>query len=264
MPEGGSKHPRDTFITVFGRKPVLEALRTRGLQIDKLLIAREAKGSIVEAIEDQARALGVQPRRVSTKDVTRVSRNARQDQGVALDVIAPRMEALSDYLARDRRPARENIFVLDGVTTPANVGMAIRSLTAAGMTGVVLPRQGCPEVGPLVVKASAGLAFRARILRTPDVVSALDALRDAGFVLHGLAADGEDGLYDTQFADRSVFVIGNETSGLSEAARVRIDRFVSIPLAPDVESLNAAVTAAVVAFELRRRDWKGRRPHTRD
>lgn len=253
MSERGSKHPRDTFITVFGRKPVLEALSIPGLAVDKLLLANDAGGPVVRRIEQRAQELGIDVRRVAPRAVHRISRNARQDQGVVLDVLAPRMDALEHYLEQ-ALPERQTLFVLDGLTTPANVGMAIRSITAAGMHGIVVPRVGCPEIGPLVVKASAGLALRAPILRTPNVAAALDQLGSHGFVRYGLDAEATHDLYDVDVAPRSAWVIGNESVGLSNETRERIDVFASIPMARGVESLNAAVTTAVVAFELRRRN----------
>jgi 23S rRNA (guanosine2251-2'-O)-methyltransferase len=247
------KHPRDAFITVYGRKPVLEALTTPGIVVDKLLVATRARGDVIDAITDAARRIGIEPRRVDPSDVTRVSRNRKQDQGVVADVVAPRMDALTTYLAGDERPTREHLLFLDGLTTPTNVGMVIRSATAAGLTGIVVPRAGCPEVGPLVVKGSAGVAFRARILRTPTTDEGLGVLASAGFTLYGLDASGDADLYATSFADRAAIVLGNETSGLSVAAERRLDRRIKIPLAQGVESLNAAVAGSLVAFELARR-----------
>jgi 23S rRNA (guanosine2251-2'-O)-methyltransferase len=232
---------------------VLEALRTDGVHIDKLLLARKARGDTVDAIEREAAARGVEIRRVDPAEVTRISRNRKQDQGAVADVVAPRMEALSDYLGRSERPTPETLLLLDGLTTPANVGMVIRSATAAGLTGIIVPRNGCPEVGPLVVKASAGVAFRARILRTPDVRTAAKELQEAKFELVGLDANADESLYEAKLPPRLVIAVGNETTGLSDALASRLDRRWSIPLADGVESLNAAVAASVVAFELARR-----------
>jgi 23S rRNA (guanosine2251-2'-O)-methyltransferase len=162
-------HPRDRFITVYGRKPALEALADAAITIDKLWIATTARGEMIDDIIAAARARGVRPERRPQHDITRLSRNGRQDQGIALDVIAPRMIALADFIAA--APETAQVMLLDGVTTPGNVGLILRVATAAGFDGVVLPRVGCPEVGPLVIKASAGVAFRAprkEITRTSE------------------------------------------------------------------------------------------------
>jgi 23S rRNA (guanosine2251-2'-O)-methyltransferase len=244
---------RDRFITVYGRMPVLEALGDESLQIDKVLLATNARGSNVDAIVAAAEQRGVAVERAPAAHVTRVSRNGRHDQGVVADVVAPRLGALENWLADggDRGPWR--LLLLDAVSNPANVGMIVRTATAAGLTGVVLPRAGCPDVGPLVVKASAGVAFRATILRTPTADEAAAALHGAGVTVYGLRTGGADrSVFDTEYAQRSAFVLGNETSGVSPPTAAHVDEWITIPLAGGIDSLNVASAAAVLAFEVMR------------
>lgn len=250
------RSPRDSHITVFGRRPVLETLADRELPVAQVLLAHGAREHSAEEIVRRARERDVPLRRVPPAEVSRISRRPKQDQGVVADVRAPRMRTLAELLdglppGSDRRC---RLLVLDGVTTPANVGMIIRTATAAGLDGIVLPRRGTAEVGPLVIKASAGVAFHAPIVRVATAESALEALQDAGFVLLGLAGDAPDSYLSVDLAPRTAFVLGGETDGVGEAARAWIHQWVSIPMAGGVESLNVASAAAVVAYELVRRE----------
>lgn len=243
-----TKHPRDRWITVYGRKPVLEALLDRSLRIDKLLLARGARGDVVQDILRAAKKRGVAVQRTDPRQVTRLSKNARQDQGVAADVEAPAMASLDDWLLE--APPLAHLMALDGVTTPGNVGLCIRSAAAAGLDGVVLPRSGTAGLGPLVLKASAGTAFKAPILRCAELPTGLDALKAAGFTVVALAGDGEERLFDVALPDRAVFVLGSESSGVSPATLARTDRRLRIPMADGIESLNVACAATLVAFEV--------------
>lgn len=254
------RHPRDRYLTVFGKKPVLEALALDRAQIARVLLAHQAKGEIVEQICARAAAKGVTIERVSAREVTKLSRNARQDQGVVADLHAPAMAALEDWLELRPTQAPAQLLVLDGLTNPANVGLILRSALGAGLDGVVVPRVGCPEIGPLVIKASAGAALAAPILRTPQLADALAQLTAAGFAAFGLAAAGRS-LWTEPGAARAAWVVGNETWGLSPAA-ARLPA-VAIPLAAGAESLNAAVAASILAFELARRRVEGRAPGAR-
>jgi 23S rRNA (guanosine2251-2'-O)-methyltransferase len=226
-------------VTVYGRMPVLEALLDPAVQVDKVLLARTARGDSVDEIVAAAKQRGVTPEKV-----TRVSGNGRHDQGVVADVEAPGLRELDDEVPGGKLA----LLVLDGVTNPSNVGMIVRTATGAGLDGVVLPRAGSPDVGPLVVKASAGVAFRARIYRSPTAAAAVDRLRAAGVAIVGLRAGG-DSLLGADLGERVAFVLGNETEGVS----VDCDRWLSIPMANDVESLNVAVAAGIVSYELARR-----------
>lgn len=244
-------HPRDRVITVFGRKPVLEAVSDGAMAVERIFVADSARGGVVQEILRAARQRGLEVQRVTERQVNRISRNARQDQGVAADVRARRMGAIGDQLAQIG--PRAAALVLDGVTTPANVGMILRSATAAGLNGIVLPRRGSPEVGPLVIKASAGVAFQAPIWRCETVEEGVAALKAAGFRLYGLAADGALDLFEAPFPDRVAFVLGNETHGVSPPIARLLDGAVRIPMAPGVESLNVATAGTLVGFELLRR-----------
>lgn len=230
-------------MTVYGRMPVLEALRDPGTPVTLVLLARTARGDTVDDIVRLARERSVPLKRVAPEKVTRMSGNGRHDQGAVAEVAAPGLVPLSDWLV-DHRP--RDLVLLDGVTNPSNVGMIVRTVTAAGLDGLVLPVAGSPDVGPLVVKASAGVAFRATILSAPTAADALRVLDGVPAV--GLRADAPS-LFDGPIPDRAVWVLGSEHHGVT----VDCHEWRSLPLAAGVESLNVAVTAGIVAYEIARR-----------
>jgi len=239
-------------VTVFGRKPVLEALADRRLDVDKVILADNARGPAANEIIDAARTRSVRVERASAHRVKVLAGNGKQDQGVLADVVAPRMRRLADGLAA--RPA--TVLVLDGITTPANVGMILRTATAAGIEGIVVPRRGVASIDPLVVKASAGVAFHAPMLRCYTAEEACAALREAGYPLYALDGAAPQSLFDASLPRRAAYVLGGETAGVSPEVREHVTGLVSIPMAGGVESLNVASAAAVLCFELVRRHGK--------
>lgn len=242
--------PKDRFITVYGRNPVHEVLLDLDLHVDKVVVAEGARGAGIREIEQAARRRGVSVQSASAERVKKLAGNGRQDQGVFADVVAPRMLPLETALESGNL---RTVLVLDGVTTPANVGMILRSATAAGIDGIVVPRRGVASIDPLVVKASAGVAFRAPIVTAFTAYEAVSALRAKGFRVVGLDAHGEDDVFSAHLPEPVVFVIGSETAGLTPEVAGEVDRWVSIPMASGVESLNVSAAAAVVCFELLRR-----------
>ena len=245
------RSPRETFITVYGRKPVQEVLLDRRLTVDKLIVADNASRAALRRTLQLAEQRSVRVETSSAQRVKLLAGNGKHDQGVVADVVAPGLRSLEEYAAAC--PPDANVLLLDGVSNPANVGMIIRTATAAGLDAVVLPSAGSPGLGPLVIKASAGIAFRATIVRCRRPVDALRALGDVGFTIYGLDASAATPLYDADLGGRSLFVLGNETDGLSESSRELLDAPLSIPMANGVESLNVASAAAVIAFEVARR-----------
>jgi 23S rRNA (guanosine2251-2'-O)-methyltransferase len=258
--------PKDAFVTVYGRKPVLEALSDPALVVDKVVLAEGVDRGAVRTFTEAARARGLVLQRASAQRVKVLAGNGRQDQGVLADVVAPRMRPLEHFLADLSETADARVLVLDGLTNPANVGMILRSATGAGLEGVLLPRRGAPSIDPLVVKASAGVAFQAPVLRSRTAADGLAALAEAGFVLYGLEGPGdgaqrsstrkdaaEVSLFDAELPGRVALVVGGETDGLTDAVRAELHGTLTIPLAAGVESLNAACAATVACFELARR-----------
>ncbi|MFD5829445.1 TrmH family RNA methyltransferase [Lentzea sp. NPDC060358] len=242
--------PKDRFVTVYGRKPVLEALDDPALSVDKVVLADTARGPAAREILDAARSRGVQVQRATAQRVKVLAGNGKQDQGVLADVVAPRMKPLA--LALEEGSLR-SVLVLDGITTPANVGMILRTATAAGIDGIVVPRRGVASIDPLVVKASAGVAFRAPVLRCGTSAEASALLRASGYPLYALDSHASDTIYSASFGGRAAFVLGSETSGITEDVRPHVTSWLSIPMAAGVESLNVASAAAVLCFELVRR-----------
>ena len=256
------RSPKDTFITVYGRMPVLEALQDDSLTVDKVLVAEGTRGDSLERIRALARRRGIAVRTASAHRVKVLAGNGKHDQGVLADVVAPRMTLVEDFVERpssgpgaagtDTVPT-DTVLVLDGVTNPSNVGMILRTATAAGVAGIVLPRVGSPGIDPLVVKASAGVAYRAPILRCRTAADGVRTLRGAGWRVAGLDAAAAADLYATNLPSATALVLGNETEGLSTEVAELVDSWVSIPMAGGVESLNVSSAAAVVCFELLRR-----------
>lgn len=243
--------PKDKFLTVYGRKPVLEVLADPSLDVDKVMLADTARGPGTAEIKRAARAKGVPVQIASAHRVKVLAGNGKQDQGVLADVVAPRMRPLTDALNSRSRP--ERVLLLDGITTPANVGMILRSATAAGVDGIVVPRKGVASLDPLVVKASAGVAFRAPVLRCATAAEAAGDLVAAGYPLFALSASAKDSLFEVELPERAVFVLGGETAGVSAEVLDLVTGWLAIPMPGGVESLNVSAAAAVLCFELVRR-----------
>lgn len=240
-------------MTIVGRKPAIEALHDRSLTIDKILVATSASGPEIDTILGMAASRRVPVERVSSQKVTAVARSSRHHQGVVADVVAGRMQRLDEFCERRTR-GRDwscRILVLDHLHNPANVGMILRSATAADLDGVVVPHRGTADINAVAIKASAGVAFRAPILRTETTDDAIATLLDHRFTIVGLDRGGEP-LFGAELPERAAYVLGNESDGLSPSVRASCDRIITVPLAHDVDSLNAAVAASLVAFELRR------------
>lgn len=246
------KHPRDQFLTVYGRKPVLELLDQPQLSIAKVAIAKKAKGDIIQQILEACETRQVPVLRLPAAEVSRLSKHPKQDQGVAADVHTPYMDDALQALQGDL-PQQCTFLALDGITTPANVGLIIRTATAMGLDGILIPRRGSAKLDAFVIKASAGVVFKSRLLKCERLTPVLKKAKEKGFEIYALSGEQGSTIYEGDFAPRSIFVLGNESAGVSPATEALTTAHFSIPMANEVESLNVACAAAVVCSEVLRR-----------
>ncbi len=236
----------DQLVTVYGRKPVLEILEDNKLKIFRLHLADSNRdGGIIAQIRKLAAQRNIETCFHSRSELSRISRNSKQDQGVACDIhcpgYQPYQQALSDSPAG-------TIIALDGITNPQNLGMIIRSVTASPAQALLLPSKGTADISPLVIKASAGTLFKGNILRCDSLPKALQEFKQRGYKICTLSSHQATPLSD--FAPKApvIFVLGNETEGVSPDVAALSDHRVAIPMANGVESLNVAITAALIAF----------------
>ena len=204
-------------LTLYGRKPALEALQDPALTIHCLHLAESNRPTgIIAQIIAEAERRGVAIRHHDRQALSRISKNGRQDQGVALDVVCPNFMTLGAFMDLPEKP--RTVLALDGVTNPQNVGMIIRSAVAAGVDGLLYPKRGIAPLGPLVIKASAGNVFRAPIIRCDATASAVTALK-ARAIKWRRSRPRETSLFEFKAADSVVCVLGGESDGIGRRSR---------------------------------------------
>jgi len=145
-----------------------------------------------------------------------------------------------------------SVLVLADVADPGNVGTIIRSAEAAGLAGVVVCGTSVDVSNPKVVRSSAGAIFGVVTVEADDTMGALEHLGRTGRRRLATRASGGRSVFDVDLAAPSAIVLGNEAHGLGGDLESVVDEWVTIELAAPAESLNVAMAASVVAFEVAR------------
>lgn len=175
-------------------------------------------------------------------------------QGIALQVPPydyADVEDLLDAAAASGRPPL--LVALDGITDPRNLGAVLRSAGAFGAHGVLVPERRSAGMTAAAWKVSAGAAARVPVARAGNLNRALERLHQAGCFVVGLDGDGEVTVADLPYStDPLVLVVGSEGKGLSRLVREHCDAIAAIPIASQVESLNAGVAAGIALYEVAR------------
>jgi 23S rRNA (guanosine2251-2'-O)-methyltransferase len=233
-------------VLIYGINPVLEALRAR--RVSALRLSERVGGRLGEVLEAANRG-GVPVRRVSGPELDRAARGGVH-QGVVAELADAPPIALEDLIAD--RTAPPLIVVLDGIEDPHNLGAIIRTVDAAGASGIVRQSRHAAPLGGVAAKASAGAVSHVRIAEVVNIARALEELKEAGVWTIGLAGDADRRYDEVDLTLPTALVLGAEGTGLRRLVRERCDWVVSIPLHGHVESLNVSVTAGIALFEAMR------------
>lgn len=240
-------------MVIYGINPVLEALkagRVRAIRVADRSDERLGK------LLGEAAARGVAVHRVA-KDVLDSESRRGVHQGIVADVDKAPETMLEDLVvAGDRAPL---IVVLDEVEDPQNVGAILRTVDAAGATGVVRQTRRAAPLDGAAGKASAGAVHHVRIATVVNIARSLEDLKKAGVWTLGLDADAKMPYYEWDLTLPTALVLGAEGHGLRRLVRERCDQVVCIPMHGHVGSLNVSAAAAIVLFEaVRQRQSRSR------
>jgi 23S rRNA (guanosine2251-2'-O)-methyltransferase len=230
-------------VLIYGINPVLEALKAG--RVGALRVSERASGRVAELV-NRAERDGIAVYRVPAPDLDRAARGGVH-QGVVAQLLEAKTYGIEDLVRdRSRTPL---IVVLDGVEDPQNVGAILRTVDAAGATGVVRQSRHAAPLTGAAAKASAGALAHVKVAEVVNIARAVEELKDAGMWAVGLAGDAPKCYNDIDLTLPTAFVVGAEGSGLRRLVRERCDWLVSIPMAGHVDSLNVSVATGVILFE---------------
>lgn len=225
-----------------------EALARGGLQV--LRIAPSAWDRHAR-LREAARAAGAVIHREPMESLDRRAEGQRHN-GVVGEGTEVALGSLEELAARvSSRGDTALVLALDGVTDPHNFGAILRTAAATGVDGVVFPERRSAQVNEAVVRASAGTAGRVPLVRVVNLGRALDALKEAGAWIYGLAAGGGSrSLFEEPFDRGTVLVLGSEGEGLHQKVAERCDGLLSLPMPGGTESLNVSAAAAAALYQI--------------
>ena len=247
------KQRQKTFLYRFDGVKLLSEALTKGAEIEFLLISESAYEAVDEKLKSLCSqslgALGCRKVVVSDSVFGKISEEnapegvivvARYDGERHRDCTASEISVHAD----------ERVLFLESVRDPQNVGAILRTAAAFSVDRVIMSRDCADIYNSKTLRASMGAVFTLEIDRVDSIGAAIEAVRGCGRRVFAAALDGDAlRLGETEFCAGDCVVIGNEGHGLSDETVAVCDSSVYIPMAHGVESLNAAVAAAVVMWE---------------
>ena len=167
-------------------------------------------------------------------------------QGIILDV------ADFSYCSLDEFLNKEDCFlvILDHLEDPHNFGAIIRTSEAAGVDGIIIPKDRGVSVNGTVIKTSVGASENMSISMVTNLSQTIKELKDNGFWIVGTDLDNSTDYREVDYSGKIALVIGNEGSGMSRIVKDSCDFIAKIPMYGKVNSLNASVAAGIMIYEV--------------
>jgi len=260
----GSTPPSDL---IWGRHPAQAALES-GRPVHRIWCTPELRHTprFLQLLRE-AKASGVLVEEVTWARLGQLTGGAVH-QGIVLQSAAAETLDLASLIDGCSQIGEAPLLMaIDGLTDPHNLGAIVRSAEALGAHGMVLPQRRCAGLTGSVAKVAAGALEHLPVARVVNLNRALESLKQEGYRVVGLAAEGNLSLEEADLEGPLVVVTGSEGDGLSLLTRRSCDQLVRIPLRGATPSLNASVATALLLYEIARRGWmsglKGQAPAPR-
>jgi len=238
-----------------GRNSVLEALYA-GRPIDKIFVKKgQHRGSIIDII-NKAKELKIPVVEVDEAAFLSMAQTSGH-QGVLAKVASKEYVSVEDILkaARDSGEA-PFILVLNEITDPQNLGSILRTADGLGVHGIIIPKHRACGITPTVAKISSGAVEYVKVARVTNISRTLDQLKAEGLWIIGADMDGKN-YFEVDMTGPVALVIGGEDKGLGKLVKEKCDILVKIPLRGRISSLNAAVAASILGYDILRQRLEG-------
>ncbi len=240
---------------IYGRNAILEQLMHHPKNLKRIMIKDGVKASGFEQIRELAHKNHIPVTTTDEKEVTKLLKDEVSHQGIIALSRPFEYTNFEEWMHVVDVNTMPTVLILDHIMDVSNLGAIIRSATAAGVAAIIVAELNQAPVTSAVYKTSAGTVGRVPLIQVGNLNQIVERLKKAGFWVAGLAMDidgGSTDLWQYTFDTPTVVIIGGEGDGIRQKTREHCDVLLSIQMENSVESLNAAVSSALVCYEIKR------------
>lgn len=227
---------------VEGIKMVLEAINFK--KLDKMYVSESAFEKTAQNIGKKLEEISYE---IVSDNVFKQISDTVTPQGVLAVVNMPEYD-IKDILSDEKK----SWVLLDDLRDPGNLGTIVRTSEGAGMSGVIMSRESVDLFNPKVVRSTMGAIFRVPFCYVDSLNDVIAQINNCGYEVYATAMEGSKVYDQVDYTKGAAFVIGNEANGVSDEVLKKASARIRIPMEGKLESLNAAVSAAIVMYEIAR------------
>lgn len=235
---------------IFGRKPVLEALKSKS-NFDQIYIQFGIHGSIIDQIKKLAKQQGVKLTQLSPNKFNQHS-DGKKTQGIVAIKTEFHYSEIDEILIEAEKSDFPLLLLLDSIQDPHNLGAIIRTAECSGVNGIITTIRNSASVNNTVVKTSAGATNHLKIARVNNLIPTIDILKQSGYWIVGSKLGNSQPYTTIDFKQPIAIIVGNEEKGIRHLIVEKCDFLAEIPMQGQIQSLNVSVATGILLFEVLR------------
>ena len=227
-------------MLVYGRNVAKEILKSNK-KVEKIIIQEDFNDeSVISLIEKRK----IKPETMSKREFSRFDKYYHQ--GIILYIEDFKYCEIEDFINEEN----SKVVILDHLEDPHNLGAIIRTCEAAGINGIIIPKDRSVSVNSTVMKTSAGALENVNIAMVTNLNQTIKKLKDNGFWIVGTDMENSIDYRQIDYSGKIALVIGSEGFGMSDSIKKSCDFIARIPMNGKINSLNASVAAGIMIYEV--------------
>ncbi len=231
-------------VIIYGKYAVVEALKHKAKIVERIFLDDKKKDDVTLLNLIKKSAL-----KIENFTAQQLSSQANH-QGVSAFINLDKLLIpFKTFLESVSVTPSNALILLDEIEDPQNIGAIVRTATAFGASGILIPNRRNAPISGSVAKISAGTIFNIPLIEIGNINTTIKTLKDKGFWIYGLDGTGDKNIHEEKFETPTVIVLGNEGAGIRTKTLGHCDIILSIPISPRCESLNVATAGAMALFE---------------
>lgn len=235
---------------IYGIRAVIEAVDA-GKTVNKLLIQAGLHGELLGELNQRLKGSDIVVQKVPLQKLNKITR--KNHQGVIAFLSPVEYHSIEDILPAVYEDGKEPfILILDRITDVRNLGSIARSAECNGVDAIILPSRGSALIGADAIKTSAGALHKVPVCKEHNLKDTIQYLKDYGVSVVGCTEKTDTLLPKESLVGPVAVIMGSEENGVSPEYLKMCDKKVKIPMFGTIESLNVAVSASIVMYEVNR------------
>lgn len=227
-------------MLVFGRNVAKEILKS-DKKVEKIIIQEDFNDDLIISLIEKRK---INPLVMSKREFSKFDKYSHQ--GIILYIEDFKYCELEDFIFEENA----KVVILDHLEDPHNLGAIIRTCEAAGISGIILPKDRSVSVNSTVMKTSTGALENVKISMVTNLNQTIKKLKDNGFWIVGTDMENSVDYREIDYSGKIALVIGSEGFGMSESVKKSCDFIARIPMNGKINSLNASVAAGIMIYEV--------------